>query len=580
VALGTDNIDAQIGDGIPAETILGLPRATIDQAASAPLVITVGADIKDELPVLYLRLRHAVREQGTQLVELTPSPTGLSRYAVETALYRPGDLAALAVAITSTGTVTGEVAGVPRETIEAVRAHIERSGKIAGPGVPPIVVILGRPSLAESDDQVAATARILAGMPGVAFLSALRRGNVNGALDLGMAPGVLPGRVGLDEGRAWYEHHWGHPLPAAKGLGTAGILADASRGRIGALVLVGADPLSDFPDSTLAIKGVLGAPFVVAVDTHLTDSVRRADVVLPAAAWAERRGTFTNIEGRITWLSQLVTDHGVAWPDWMIASELASRLGIDLGFSTLEDIWAEVTTVSPLHRGVGYDLFSGQQARDGVVVPLGPLGPSTQTRPRPLDPMADPGIASAELHKVAPTALLMAGVAMVPEPEGYTPHPSTPSLDEHEPDEPDEASVALAPPPTLGLPAVPPPVAAAPSPAPDGLLALRLVSRRTLWDGGTQVQAVPALASLHPDPALRVHPTVLAELGTAEHETIRVRSTRGTFTLPAVGDSTVPAGVAVLAWNLPGALASDLIDSSQSVTDITVQADDRGDAHG
>jgi anaerobic selenocysteine-containing dehydrogenase len=194
--------------------------------------------------------------------------------------------------------------------------------------------------------------------------------------------------------------------------------------------------------------------------------------------------------------------------------------------------------------------------------------------------MADPGIASAELHKVAPTALLMAGVAMVPEPEGYTPHPSAPSLDERRPDETEEASVAMTPPPRLGLPAVPPPVAPAPSPAPEGPLALRLVSRRTLWDGGTQVQAVPALASLHPDPALRVHPSVLAELGTAERESIRVRSARGTFSLPAVSDAAVPAGVAVLGWNLPGALASDLIDSSLSVTDITVQADDQGDAHG
>ena len=75
--------------------------------------------------------------------------------------------------------------------------------------------ILGRPSLAEPDEQVAAAARILADLPGVAFLSALRRANVHGALDMGLAPGVLPGRVGLDAGRAWYEHHWGAALPAA-----------------------------------------------------------------------------------------------------------------------------------------------------------------------------------------------------------------------------------------------------------------------------------------------------------------------------------------------------------------------------
>src|SRR6202011_3774981 len=99
-----------------------------------------------------------------------------------------------------------------------------RAGKVATPGAPSIVVVLGRPSLAESEQQVAAAARVLADLPGVAFLSSLRRANVHGALDMGLAPGVLPGRVGLDAGRAWYEHHWAASLPEAAGLNTAEIL--------------------------------------------------------------------------------------------------------------------------------------------------------------------------------------------------------------------------------------------------------------------------------------------------------------------------------------------------------------------
>ncbi len=269
LALGTDNVDAQLGDGLPATTVLGLPRATIDEAAAAPLVITLGPDVKDELPILYLRLRDAVREQGTQIVELTPAPTGLSPYAAETVVYRPGEIAALATAVTSSGSVTGEVAGVSPELIDAVRAHLARAREKSDGGAPAVVVVLGRPSLAEFEEQVAAAARILAGVPGVAFLSALRRANVHGALDMGLAPGVLPGRVSLEAGRAWYEHHWAAPLPAAPGLNTAGIMEAASRGRIGGLVLLGADPRNDFPDAQLALKAMQGARFVVAVDTHL-----------------------------------------------------------------------------------------------------------------------------------------------------------------------------------------------------------------------------------------------------------------------------------------------------------------------
>jgi NADH-quinone oxidoreductase subunit G len=568
VALATDNIDAQLGDGLPADIVLGLPRATIDEAAAAPLVITVGGDIKDDVPVLYLRLRDAVRETGANLVEFTPVPTGLTAYAVETVLHRPGEVAAVAASVTG----TGEPAGVPPETIERVRALIQEAGKKGDPGAPSVVVILGRPSLAESEEQVAAAARLLAGIPRVAFLSSLRRSNVHGALDMGLAPGVLPGRVGLDAGRAWYEHHWAASLPAEPGLTTAGIMQAATRGYIGALVLLGADPRDDFPDAWLALRAMVGIHFVVAVDTHLTASSRAADVVLPAAMWAERRGTFTNLEGRISWLSQLVTARGSAWPDWVIASELAARLGVDLGFSSLEDIWDEVARVSPLHQDVSYEKLSGDEARDGLLVPVSRQRSGTVRKPRPLDPMADTGIYSAELHNVAPTAMLHTLVSTVPEPNGSTPcgdgevastgGPPAPAVAVAE-----GAGAAPARPPMLDLTDTP---SGGPSPA-SGPGALRLVARRTLWDGGTQVQAVSALAQLHPAPRLVVHPSVLAEWGTADGEAVRVVSQRGSLVLPGFGDFTVPPGTAWMRWNLPGASAGDLIDGADPVTEVRVE---------
>ena len=585
VALGTDNVDAQLGDGLPATTILGLPRATIDEAAAAPLIITLGPDIKDELPVLYLRLRDAVRENGTQIVELTPAPTGLSPYAAETVTYRPGEVAALAAAVAGTAEVTGEVAGVGPETIDLVRAHIARAREKSGPSEAALVVILGRPSLAESEDQVTAAAQILAGLPGVAFLSSLRRANVHGALDMGLAPGVLPGRVSLDAGRAWYEHHWAAPLPDAPGLNTAGIMEAASRGHIAGLVLLGADPRADFPDAQLALKAVLGARFVVAVDTHLTASSGAADVILPAATWAERRGTFTNLEDRVTRLSQLVTARGVAWPDWVIASELATRLGVDLGFSSLEQIWEEVARLSPLHQGLSVDALTGQQARDGVLAPKERHGRHPSRGPRPLDPMADPGISSAELHQVAPTAMLHAVVSTVPEANGAAPSPAVEVASTGGPPAPVVATAeedGPAPPELpamLGMATVAPPNN--PTPAGDRA-ALRLVTRRTLWDAGTQVQAVPALAGLHPEAKLIVHPSVLAGLGTAEGEPVRVVSGRGSLVLPGAGDFGLPVGTAFLTWNLPGAPAGELIDAAAPFTEVTVSAvaPEGGDARG
>src|SRR5205807_6166507 len=194
------------------------------------------------------------------------------------------------------------------------------------------------PSAAESGGSVAAAAGVLAdGLPDVRFLPALRRGNVMGALDMGMAPGVLPGRVGLDEGREWFSQEWGR-LPEERGLDATGILTAAAEGRVRVLVLVGADPLTDFPDRTLARNALAAAGTVVAVDLYRDGTPGRADVVLPAAAYGEKDGTTTNVEGRVTRLSQKVTAPGTARPDWMIAAELAPRIGGDLGFLSVGDV--------------------------------------------------------------------------------------------------------------------------------------------------------------------------------------------------------------------------------------------------
>src|SRR5207248_313120 len=93
--LGTDSVDCQLGDGLPAEVVLGLPRATIDDACRASVVILLGADLKEELPVLYLRLRQAAIDGDTRIVEVTPQPTGMTKYATASVPYAPGEAAQL-----------------------------------------------------------------------------------------------------------------------------------------------------------------------------------------------------------------------------------------------------------------------------------------------------------------------------------------------------------------------------------------------------------------------------------------------------------------------------------------------------
>ncbi len=301
--IGTGNVDAQLGDGLPAE-LLGLPRATIAEACAAPTVILLGPDLKEELPVLYLRLKDAVDQRRTRLIEFAAADSGLTRYAWRSVRHLPGEQA----------TTVAEVLAD-----ETVAAQLARG---------PVVVVAGRSNLAEDGrHQLDALAALLAAVPGATVLPAYRRGNVVGALELGLSP-------------------------VSGGQSTAETLEAAAAGKLACLILLGADPISDFPDVGLARRALAGARSVIAVDTFVTASSQHADVILAAAAYGEKAGTVTNLEGRVTDVSRQVTVRGTSRPDWMIAVELADLLGGDLGFSSLAEITAAIAADVPAYSGI------------------------------------------------------------------------------------------------------------------------------------------------------------------------------------------------------------------------------------
>jgi NADH-quinone oxidoreductase subunit G len=340
--IGTDHVDAQLGDGLPPEAVFALPRATIDQVCAAKTIVLLAPDLKEELPVLYLRIRDAAERRTTRIVELAEHDTGLTDYSWRSLRHRPGEQAALVRAILGTGSAAG--LDVDDARLASVREQL---------GAGPVAVVLGRSNLAVGPTfAVDAAAALHTAHPDAVFLPALRRGNVRGALDAGMAPGLLPGRTALGDAGGALRDAW-NLVPAERGLDAAGILEAAASGRIGCLVLLGADPLADFPDRDLARRALAGAGKIVAVDTFLTDSSRQADVVLAAAAFGEKSGTTTNFEGRVSPISQNVTPAGTAYDDWMVAVELADRLGADLGLTSLEAIRAEIAAVSPIHASLG-----------------------------------------------------------------------------------------------------------------------------------------------------------------------------------------------------------------------------------
>jgi NADH-quinone oxidoreductase subunit G len=185
---------------------------------------------------------------------------------------------------------TAPIGGVTVEEAQAVGAIISEAA--VGQNRP-VTVLLGRQSLAEAPGTVVDAALVLHDrIADVRFLSMLRRGNVHGALDLGLAPGLLPGRVGLDEGRSRFADAW-PTTPARRGRDALASLQAAADGEVDVLVLLGADVLADVPDHDLARRGLEGAGTVIALDLFATPTVAAADVVLPATAPTETDGTVT-----------------------------------------------------------------------------------------------------------------------------------------------------------------------------------------------------------------------------------------------------------------------------------------------
>ena len=342
--VGTDNVDAQLGDGMPADVVLGLPPATINDACEADTVLIVGPDLKEELAILHLRLRVATKGK-TSVIEIGPTATGADAYAQRSIRCRSGEAARTLLALL--------------EGDDPLAKQL-REGSV--------VAVVGRTSMAESATPALEVASVIRDrLPHATFLPALRRGNVRGALDMGLAPGILPGRTTIDQPSESLTDKW-KIIPETTGLDTTGMLQAAASGRLDTLILLGADPLRDFPDRNLAAEAFQYATTIIAIDNFITDSVAQADVILPSTAYGEQGGTTTNIEGRISRLTPKVTPPGTARDDWMIAAELAWRLGGDIGLGSREEIWREIEQVAPSHAGVTVERICGPEAHEGILV--------------------------------------------------------------------------------------------------------------------------------------------------------------------------------------------------------------------
>lgn len=352
-AVGTNNVDCQMDDGLNPRLLSGVvDRARIADLEKAGAILVWGPDLKEEHPTLYLRVRRAAQELGARLVVIHPRRTGLDDRASVKVTYRPG----------SGGEVLAE--------LMAGEGRMTEASEVLSQG--PVVALLGRSGYGESPDLAEATAAFVRSLPGATILPLARRGNVFGALDMGLSPTLLPGRTqrGTLDAQMLAER-WGE-IPTATGRGCRGILEGLESGEIKALILMGADPVRDVPDGEKARRAVESAGLVVAIDQFLTDTSRLADVVFPAMGFAEVEGTVTNIESRVLKVNRVTPGPGQSQPDWAILADLAARMGVDLGLVSAQQISQEIEELADIYRGVNWERLDWED-RDGIVV-TGDLG--------------------------------------------------------------------------------------------------------------------------------------------------------------------------------------------------------------
>jgi NADH-quinone oxidoreductase subunit G len=350
--IGSNHIDAQLDDGLNPQFLTSVtPRATIPDLDQAGTILLWGPDLKEELPVLYLRVRRAVRN-GANLVVVHPRRTGLHDVATHTIGYPPGRGPEILEGLRSG---SGDMAGV--------RQLLMSSG--------PIVGLVGRTGYTEDPMLSEAVAAFVRDLPDSRIMPLARRSNLFGALDMGLAPSLLPGRAAIasSEARSALGVEWATPIPEATGRDAAGIISGLADGTVRGVLLFGADPVRDFPAQATARQGLGEANLVVAIDQFLTDSSRLAHVVLPAAGFAEVEGTVTNLEGRVQKVTRLVAAPGQSRPPWAIFEDIASLLGTSIGAHSAEVVHKEIAQVVPAYRGLSWETLEWGPGRSGVVVP-------------------------------------------------------------------------------------------------------------------------------------------------------------------------------------------------------------------
>ena len=402
--LGTNNIDNsaslyQEATRTGLYETLGFPGTTnhLGAVEQSEVIMAIGTDTTVSAPQVAYAIKRAVKFKKAKLIVIDPRQTKLTAFAKIWLRPRVGTdvalLNAIAKVIIDEGLMDTEyvrrktenfnvlplslekyspefaetVTGVPAEKIRQA-AHLyaaaTKSSIVYGSG------IAGHESGRESIKALVNLAELTGNIwcRGCGIYVLQKENNAQGAADMGAVPAYLPGYKRLDDtqARRKFEKRWQVNLPLKRGLSYAQTFRQAIEGNIRALFVVGENPAVSLADTELVREALSSLDFLVVQDIFLTETAKMADVVLPAAGFAEKEGTFTNFEGRVGHVRQAVEPPGESLPDWLILLRLAEAMEKPLPFANLKQVIEEIEELVPHYEGYYYEEGSSgwEQRRD------------------------------------------------------------------------------------------------------------------------------------------------------------------------------------------------------------------------
>jgi formate dehydrogenase alpha subunit len=503
----------------------GAMTNSIGEIADNRVMFVIGANPPEAHPVIGAKMRQALAK-GARLIVADPRKTELAAAAHVWLRLRPGTDVALINGLlniiiengwhdrdfigkctTGFDAVAAVAAQYPPERVERItgvpaRLLREAAEMYATAGRAAIFYTLGITEHTCGTDNVMSLANLamLTGNVGkpAAGVNPLRgQNNVQGACDMGALPNVLPGyqQVNRPDIRKKFAAAWGAAVPEKPGYMLPDMFDAAVRGELKAMYIMGEDPVLSDADANHVRKGLESLDFLVCQNLFLTATAKLADVVLPAASFAEKEGTFTNTERRIQRVRQAIEPVGGSRPDWRIICGLAARLGYPMAYGNPEEIMAEIAALTPVYAGVSYSRLEAA----GLQWPV---------------PAAD--------------------------------HPGTPFLHEN-------GKFAC------GLGYFQPIEYAPPAEVPDDDYPFLLTTGRILYHYNVSTHRHARRLTAHrPEEKVMVHPDDAARLGLADGAMAAVSSRRGSVRAKAQVTDAVPPGVVWMSFHFPATPTNEI----------------------